>query len=38
MPNGWTNGSGAVITLSDPSGSNASQQFYRLEAKSISAP
>jgi PKD repeat protein len=38
LPDGWTNGSDAAINLTDPTSGGASQRFYRLEAKSISAP
>jgi hypothetical protein len=38
LSDGWTNGGGAIIILTDPTCVGASQRFYRLEAKSVSAP
>ncbi len=35
---GWTNGFNGIITIQDPGSTGATQRFYRLESKSISAP
>jgi hypothetical protein len=38
LPDGWTNGANAAIALQDATSIGASQRFYRIEAKSLSAP
>jgi hypothetical protein len=38
LPDGWTNGGNGVITLQDTGSAAATQRFYRIEAKSLSAP
>ena len=38
MPDGWTNGANAAITLQDGTSVGAGQRFYRIEVKSLSAP
>ncbi len=38
LPDGWTNGNGAVIQLTDPTSAGVGQRFYRVEAQSVSAP
>jgi hypothetical protein len=38
MPDGWTNGADAVITLQDATSAGVEQRFYRIESKSVSAP
>jgi len=38
LPDGWTNGANAPITLQDTTGTAVAQRFYRIETKSLSAP
>ncbi len=38
LPDGWTNGANAAITLQDATTLGVGQRFYRIEAKSASAP
>jgi len=33
LPEGWTNGTGAAITLTDTNSVGVTQRFYRLEAR-----
>lgn len=37
-PDGWTNGAGPTITLTDTNAAGVQHRFYRIEAKSVDAP